>query len=141
MDFRLSLGDWQQQRVGARAVRLQVFVIEQNIPLELEWDEMDALSLHAVAYDQAGQPIGTGRLLPDGHIGRMAVSKALRGQGVGGAILTALMQQARARGEREIVLHAQTPVEAFYQRFGFSRFGEEFSEAGIPHVRMRCGLL
>lgn len=138
MDFRLSLGTWAQQRTDAQSVRLQVFVIEQNIPLELEWDEMDALSLHAVAYDQAGQPIGTGRLLPDGHIGRMAVSKTLRGQGIGGAVLTALMQQAWARGEQEIVLHAQTSVEAFYQRFGFSRTGEEFSEAGIPHVRMCC---
>jgi predicted GNAT family N-acyltransferase len=82
----LRLADWDSLREHARAVRYAVFVVEQRVPVELEWDEMDAVSWHAVAYDAAGNPIGTGRLLPDGHIGRMAVLKSSRGSGVGGAI-------------------------------------------------------
>jgi len=137
MNFKLTLGDWQQQRADAQSVRLEVFVHEQKVPLEEEWDEMDAASLHAVAYDEAGQPIGTGRLLPDGHIGRMAVVMAQRGCGVGAAVLQALMERARQRGDRVLQLRAQIPVEDFYRRFGFVRCGEEFIEVGIPHVPMR----
>jgi len=137
MTFRLTIGDWQQQCAGARAVRIEVFVREQAIPLELEWDEMDAASLHAVAWDASGQAIGTGRLLPDGHIGRMAVSKEQRGRGIGGAILRGLMECARQRGDPAVLLHAQSQVEPFYLRFGFARCGEEFIEAGILHVPMR----
>lgn len=137
MTIRIALGDWQQLHAAAQAVRVQVFVLEQKIPPDMEWDEMDALSLHAVAYDATRQAVGTGRLLPDGHIGRMAVSQTLRGQGIGGAILAALMEQARQRGDKAVLLHAQTYVEAFYQRFGFVRCGAEFDEVGIPHVPMR----
>lgn len=138
MNCRLTLGSWEQQRMAAQAVRLQVFVLEQKIPLELEWDAMDAASLHAVAYDAAGQAIGTGRLLPDGHIGRMAVSKTQRGQGIGGSILQTLMAQAKQRGDPAVLLHAQIQVEGFYRRFGFVRCGAEFSEAGILHLPMQC---
>jgi predicted GNAT family N-acyltransferase len=137
MNFTITLGDWQQQATGARAVRQQVFVIEQKIPLELEWDQMDAASLHALACDPAGQAIGTGRLLPDGHIGRMAVSKACRGHGIGAALLQTLMAEARQRGDQSVLLHAQTSVVGFYQRFGFVGCGDEFIEAGIPHLLMR----
>lgn len=133
----LIIGDWAMQRSVAQAVRHDVFVIEQNIPVELEWDEMDAVCLHAVAYDAGGQPIGTGRLLPDGHIGRMAVKKAARGTGVGGMLLEALMQEAKKRGDRVVMLNAQSHAEAFYARYGFVRAGEEFMEAGIPHIYMR----
>ena len=137
MNFRLTLGDWQQQRAAALAVRVQVFVHEQKVPLEEEADEMDAQSLHAVAWDVDGAPIGTGRLLPDGHIGRMAVLMEQRGCGVGAAILQALMERARQRGDRTVQLRAQVPVEGFYRRFGFVRCGEEFTEVGILHVPMR----
>ncbi|PUA18491.1 GNAT family N-acetyltransferase [Glaciimonas sp. PCH181] len=137
MQLKVTVDNWENLQDDAGAIRREVFVIEQKIPEELEWDEMDAVCLHAVAYDEAGQILGTGRLLPDGHIGRMAVKLAGRGQGVGGAILEALMAQARQRGDAEVVLNAQTQAEMFYQRYGFSRYGEAFQEAGIPHISMR----
>ena len=137
MTIRLSLGDWASQQGGAKPVRHEVFVVEQKVPLDMEWDEMDDVSLHAVVYGNDGQPIATGRLLPDGHIGRMAVVKGMRGDGIGGLVLQALMEQARERGDHEVALSAQTHAEAFYERYGFSRRGEEFMEAGIPHIEMR----
>ncbi len=137
MNVRVTLGDWDQQRAAAQAIRLQVFVHEQKVPLEMEWDEMDATCLHAVAYDAVGNAIATGRLLPDGHIGRMAVMQPMRGHGVGGAILQALMDAARKRGDTVVALNAQTHAAAFYRRYGFVREGDEFMEAGIPHVHMR----
>lgn len=138
MSYRLTLGDWDTQQSGARAVRYEVFVLEQNVPLDLEWDGMDAACLHAVVYDDAGQAVATGRLLPDGHIGRMAVRKSLRGQGIGGLVLEALMREAKRRGDRCVLLNAQTHAAPFYQRYGFRREGDEFMEAGIPHIGMRC---
>ncbi|RJF96331.1 GNAT family N-acetyltransferase [Noviherbaspirillum saxi] len=135
--MRLSLGDWALQQAGAKPVRHRVFVIEQKVPLDMEWDEMDAQCLHAVVHGDDGEPIATGRLLPDGHIGRMAVVKSMRGDGIGGLVLQALMEEARKRGDRSVVLSAQTQAEPFYQRHGFTREGEEFMEAGIPHVQMR----
>jgi predicted GNAT family N-acyltransferase len=140
MDLKLTVGDWASQKTDARAVRYDVFVLEQGIPVELEWDDMDGACLHALAHDADGAAVGTGRLLPDGHIGRMAVRKAARGAGVGGAILQALMQAARERGDRTVMLNAQASAEAFYARFGFIRAGDEFLEAGIPHIPMACEL-
>ncbi|MDB5839202.1 MAG: acetyltransferase family protein [Herminiimonas sp.] len=137
MNRHITIGNWTQQRTAARAVRDEVFIVEQAIPVELEWDDMDALCVHAVAYDAQGQAIGTGRLLPDGHIGRMAVSRLARGAGIGAMILQALMEQARARGDQAVLLNAQTHAEDFYARHGFVREGEEFMEAGIPHIQMR----
>lgn len=137
MNIRLTIGDWDTQRSDAQMIRYEVFVVEQKVPLEMEWDEMDRECVHAVAYDDAGKAVATGRLLPDGHIGRMAVVKAMRGQGVGGAVLQALMSEARKRGDPAVVLHAQSHAEQFYRRFGFVQEGEEFMEAGIPHITMR----
>jgi predicted GNAT family N-acyltransferase len=137
MNCHISIGNWARQCAAARVVRDEVFIIEQAIPVELEWDGMDTHCLHAVAHDAQGQAIATGRLLPDGHIGRMAVCKAARGAGIGAMILQALMDQARARGDRAVLLNAQTHAEAFYARHGFVREGEEFMEAGIPHIQMR----
>lgn len=137
MNIRITLGNWASLQPVAQAIRYEVFVEEQNVPADLEWDEMDALCLHAVAYDEHGQAIGTGRLLPDGHIGRMAVRKPARGSGTGGAILQALMDAARQRGDAVIRLNAQSQVEPFYARYGFTREGMEFFEAGIAHIRMR----
>jgi predicted GNAT family N-acyltransferase len=137
MNYRLTLGDWGAQRKDAQAVRYEVFVIEQRVPVELEWDHMDQQCLHAVVYGERGQALGTGRLLPDGHIGRMAVRQNARGEGIGGAILRTLMQHAKERGDCAVLLNAQTHAEAFYRRYGFERDGDEFMEAGIPHIQMR----
>ncbi|MFZ6675922.1 GNAT family N-acetyltransferase [Undibacterium sp. Xuan67W] len=135
--YQVTLGSWSDMQKDAQAIRYDVFVIEQKIPAELEWDDMDAQCLHAVAYDDAtGKAIGTGRLLPDGHIGRMAVRKSARGLGVGAAILQSLMQQARQRGDQAVQLNAQISAEPFYSANGYSRDGEAFEEAGIPHISM-----
>jgi predicted GNAT family N-acyltransferase len=136
-DFSLSIGDWSSQHEKARPLREQVFVVEQQVPLAMEYDEFDPVSRHAVATDAQGQVIGTGRLLPDGHIGRMAVAAGWRGLGVGRALLDRLLDEARARGLREVILHAQTQATGFYSRVGFVAVGEEFLEAGIPHMQMR----
>lgn len=129
-------------------MRTAVFLIEQKIAEEEEWDDWDAKSLHAVAYDAQGTPVGTGRLLPPafdadkrvGHIGRMAVLESSRRSGTGGAILQALMRAAPAQGFTAIVLHAQKYVSGFYARHGFVAEGAEFLEVGIPHVTMRAAL-
>ena len=135
--IHVTSGNWDTQRAHAQILREEVFVSEQGVPIELEWDEMDALCLHVIAYDKAGSPIGTGRLLPDGHIGRMAVRKSSRGAGVGGVILEALMRHAKQRGDLVVMLNAQTHAVPFYGRFGFVCEGEEFMDAGIPHMAMR----
>jgi predicted GNAT family N-acyltransferase len=140
MKYSITLGNWDQQKRHAREIRFEVFVSEQNVPVELEWDEMDGVSLHALAFGETGDVLGTGRLLPDGHIGRMAVRKQARGMGIGSAILHALMEAARRRGDDAVVLHAQVRAETFYAGFAFVREGDEFMEAGIPHVAMRSEL-
>ena len=104
--LRIELLDWERARNEASRIRLAVFVDEQRVPPEIEMDENDAASVHALACD-GGEAVGTGRLLPDGHIGRMAVLKAYRARGVGGAILQALIGEARRRGMREVVLSAR----------------------------------
>ncbi|HVL55435.1 MAG TPA: GNAT family N-acetyltransferase [Burkholderiaceae bacterium] len=139
MAERLRLGGWDEVGADAQRVRTAVFVLEQGIPIELEWDEQDPVSLHAVAYVD-GEPVATGRLLPDSHIGRMAVLAAHRRSGLGGRILQRLIEAARARGDRAVELNAQSYVCAFYARHGFEICSEEFEEAGIPHRAMRLGL-
>jgi predicted GNAT family N-acyltransferase len=98
---------------------------------------MDVQCLHVVAYDADHRAIGTARLLPDGHIGRMAVRKQARSAGIGSTLLQALMQQARARGDQVVKLNAQLQAEAFYTRHGYVREGGEFLDAGIPHIAMQ----
>lgn len=140
MSIRITLGDWEAQRADAQPVRYEVFVLEQKVPLEMEWDEMDVQCLHAVAYDANGLAVGTGRLLPDGHIGRMAVRQSARNKGIGARMLEVLVEAARKRGDRQVMLNAQIQAEAFYQRYGFLREGDVFMEAGIAHIHMRCDL-
>jgi predicted GNAT family N-acyltransferase len=137
MTYRITLGDWSTHRAAAETIRREVFIVEQKVPVELEWDELDAVSVHAVAIDESGEAIGTGRLLPDGHIGRMAVKFDKRKTGVGGALLMALMQEAKKRGHKAVMLNAQIQAQAFYERYGFAREGNEFMDAGIPHIHMR----
>jgi len=129
--------DWPAACAEARAIRIRVFVQEQGVPPALEMDDMDALSDHAVARLPDGRAIATGRLLPDGHIGRMAVLPEQRGTGIGRAVLTALMERARTRGMLEVVLSAQTHAVGFYAKSGFIAQGDVYMEAGIPHVEMR----
>jgi predicted GNAT family N-acyltransferase len=131
---------WGQDGARLRAVRYEVFVREQGVSEALEWDGLDPVCRHVVAETAAGEAIGTGRLLPDGHIGRMAVSKCWRRAGVGSALLDRLVSMARERGDPCAVLHAQSYVTAFYRRAGFEAIGPEFMEAGIPHVAMRKAL-
>jgi predicted GNAT family N-acyltransferase len=135
-DLRIELLPWERARAYAAPIRFAVFVEEQRVPAEIELDEMDAKSLHAVAFGNR-LPVGTGRLLPDGHIGRMAVLKDWRGRGVGSLILKKLVDAARSRGDREIVLSAQVHATAFYRAHGFAEEGAEYMDAGIPHVDMR----
>ncbi|HEX5611976.1 MAG TPA: GNAT family N-acetyltransferase [Burkholderiales bacterium] len=138
--MRIELRSWEEARSEASRIRFAVFVEEQRVPLEMEVDEFDPRSLHALAYSPAGEAIGTGRLLPDGHIGRMAVLKAWRGCGAGGAILQSLIAAARSRGDREILLSAQSHAIPFYRKHGFAEEGSEYDDAGIPHQMMRKAL-
>lgn len=136
----VRVGSWDALGKDAGAIRTEVFVQEQGIPADMEWDSADAGCVHAVAYNRIGMPIATGRLLEHvpgvAKIGRMAVRQPLRGGRAGRAVLDALMQAARERGDREAVLHAQTSAAGFYVRAGFTTRGPEFDEAGIPHVEM-----
>jgi predicted GNAT family N-acyltransferase len=118
-------------------IRWTVFVEEQNVPPDIEADDWDARSLHALARDRDGRPLGTARLLPDGHIGRVAVLREARGTGVGVALMEAMMRAAQDRGQPEVVLSAQVHATGFYQRLGFVEEGAPFDEAGIAHIQMR----
>ena len=138
--YRIRIADWNTDRDALRAVREAVFVREQHVPVELEWDEHDEQCAHVIAESESGDAIGTGRLLPDGHIGRMAVLPPWRRQGVASALLKLLMGLAQRAGHRVARLHAQSYVVAFYERHGFEVAGEEFVEAGIAHRAMRCAL-
>ena len=127
---------WEEAKGEAAPIRFTVFVDEQKVPLEMEVDEHDPACLHVIAR-QDGRAVGTGRLLPDGQIGRMAVLKDARGSGVGARMLTVLTGAARARGDREVVLSAQTHALDFYRKQGFVEEGAQYLDAGIPHQTMR----
>lgn len=135
--FRVRLVSWGEHGEQLRAVRETVFVLEQGVPPEIELDAHDRSALHALAEDAGGRPIGAGRLLADGHIGRLAVLADWRGRRVGRALLDALVAAAARRGHREAVLNAQTQAIDFYRRAGFEISGAPFMEAGIPHQEMR----
>ena len=118
------------------AVRRTVFIEEQGVPEAMEWDEYDAVSIHWLVVAADGSPIGCARLLPDGHIGRMAVLPAWRGLGVGRALLNTVLSTARAHGHLFARLSAQIQAVGFYRRAGFFVEGTEYEEAGIPHLAM-----
>ncbi len=129
--------DWECEHKRLLAVRTTVFVIEQQIPSEIEVDEYDPVCDHVLAIDAEGNPIGTARLLPEGKIGRVAVLKDWRNRGVGSLLMKALITRAQSRGDREILLHAQSWTIPFYETLGFRPEGEEFLEAEINHRKMR----
>lgn len=137
-------------REACFAVRKEVFVGEQGVPEDLEYDAYDAVALHVLAAREDGEPLGTGRLLygpgaaePTGGdpslglLGRLAVARPARGLGVGVALVRAIEDAARARGLTAVELHAQTHALGFYERLGYAAYGPEYEEAGIPHRGMR----
>ncbi len=134
--FRVERIDYESGLPDLRTVRETVFVQEQKVPLALEWDALDPLSHHVIARDLDGCPIGTGRLTPERHLGRMAVLRSWRGRGVGDALLRTLVAEAAALGWPMLALHAQTHAIAFYARHGFLPTGQRFEEAGIEHQAM-----
>ena len=138
--FDVKAGGWGELGVAARAIRTEVFVDEQKIPVAMEWDEADAGGMHAVAFNRFGVPLATGRLLAHGpgvaRVGRMATRQAVRGSGIARGVLNALMAAAKERGDTEVLLHAQLSAQAFYARAGFVPRGPVFHEAGIAHIEM-----
>jgi predicted GNAT family N-acyltransferase len=145
-DFTVEPIEWSnaRDRTACRDVREEVFIVEQGVPHEDEWDAQDAVSRHVLARDLSGVPIGTGRLVPPdatmaapAHIGRMAVIRKWRAKGVGEAVLHVLVEQARALGYPALEMHAQSHAVQFYLRSGFVAYGDEFLECGIPHFHMR----
>lgn len=136
-EFGIEEGDWAALAAAAGPVREKVFVAEQGVPADMEYDDADPVSRHVVARGPQGEVIGTGRLLPDGHIGRLAVLPEWRGKGVGTALVAHLLEIAGTKGFPATVLNAQESAVGFYQRFGFTTEGDAFIEAGIPHIAMR----
>ncbi|MHA4778025.1 GNAT family N-acetyltransferase [Streptomyces sp. MSC1_001] len=142
-----------EDREACFAVRREVFVEEQGVPRELEYDAYDATAVHVLAVGEEGLPLGTGRLLfgadalgktggdaSVGSLGRLAVAKAARGLGVGAALVRAVEVVARERGLTAVDLHAQTHALGFYERLGYEAYGPEFPDAGMPHRAMRKAL-
>jgi predicted GNAT family N-acyltransferase len=134
--FRVRRVTWHELGHELASIRRRVFVAEQNVPLELEQDGLDPDCIHALAETDSGFAMGTGRLMPDGRIGRMAVLAEWRRRGVGAALLRDLMDAARERGIESVRLHAQEHARSFYERHGFRVDGEPYVEAGIPHISM-----
>ncbi len=128
---------WEKAQPVAGPLRFAIFVGEQNVPEGIELDDLDANCTHAIAYDVDGKAIGTGRLLPDGHIGRMAVVAEWRRRGIGAELLAALMDEARKRGHKEVVVSAQLQAAEFYRQHGFVAEGKVYEDAGILHQKMR----
>lgn len=136
VEYRVESGDWVTLGAAAMTVRERVFIKEQGVPAEIERDANDATSRHVVAFGPNDEVIGTGRLLSDGHVGRLAVLKKWRSKGVGAALFERLLELAREAGMQHLELNAQTPVAGFYARYGFVTQGAEFYEAGLPHITM-----
>ncbi|RMR54863.1 GCN5-related N-acetyltransferase [Pseudomonas syringae pv. syringae] len=131
----VAVAQWQKNNADIRRIRDSVFIAEQSVPPELEWDAEDAGAVHFLAYE-GEYAVGTARLLPDGEIGRLSVLRDWRGLKVGEALLDAVIHEAEQRGLKPLKLSAQVQAVEFYQRFGFSVISDEFLEAGLPHVDM-----
>lgn len=140
----IEIGEWPLMQTAAQAVRTAVFVLEQGIAPEDEWDADDSTALHAVLFDENGQALGNARLLQPSatiaKVGRMAVLKEARGNGYGARLLQSLIRCARQRSHKEVRLSAQRTAESFYAAHGFVAVGEPFNEVGIPHVEMILSL-
>jgi len=134
--YRVQSGHWDKLEQDAKFIRKQVFIIEQNIPEEEEWDDQDMISDHVVVYDQ-DQPIATARLLQNNSVGRVAVLKAYRGQGIGRMIMLEIIQQAHQQDRKFLQLSSQVHAISFYEKLGFSIQGDAYDECGIPHIKMQ----
>ena len=130
---------WTEAEPALAQIRRKVFIEEQQVPEELEWDGEDAQAIQLLAYS-ADIPVGTVRMLTDGHLGRMAVLKEYRHRGIGRLLMQEMLALARQQGLPRVVLSAQTHAIAFYQRFGFIAEGDTFLDAGIPHRQMALSL-
>lgn len=135
-EFIVRDARWPEDAERIRSVREVVFVVEQAVPPDLEWDGLDEHCMHVLVESREGAAIGTGRLTPDGRIGRMAILESWRGRGAGSRMLTRLVERAVEAGMHRVSLHAQTHALDFYVRHGFTVQGPEFEEAGIPHQEM-----
>lgn len=135
----LLVTDWQQHPQALSQVRTKVFIEEQQVPEELEWDEYDQQAMHVLVMDE-GSPIACGRIKADGHIGRMAVLPTYRHQGIGTRVLNQLLEIARQQNLEAVYLHAQVTAIPFYERLGFHCCSDIFMDAGIPHRSMKRGL-
>lgn len=133
--FSVKYGSWDQLQQDAKLIRKLVFISEQNIPEQDEWDDQDAISQHFVVYDQ-NQPIATARLLANNSVGRVAVLKAYRGQGIGRLIMLEIIAYAQAQKRPNLQLSSQVHAISFYEKLGFSIQGDEYDECGIPHIEM-----
>ncbi|MEU6066603.1 GNAT family N-acetyltransferase [Streptomyces sp. NPDC047082] len=151
--YVVRIADDLADREACFAVRKEVFVVEQRVPQDIEYDEYDAVAVHVLAVREDGLPLGTGRLLSGeaaasktgadpavGSLGRLAVAREARGLGVGVALVRAIEEAARTRGLTAMDLHAQTHALGFYERLGYEAYGPEYPEAGIPHRAMRRSL-
>ncbi|SDU00650.1 Predicted N-acyltransferase, GNAT family [Pseudomonas pohangensis] len=134
-EIHVRIASWQDDNAVLRQIRENVFINEQSVPPELEWDAEDADAIHFLAYE-GDYPIGTARLLPDGHIGRVSVLKDWRGLHVGDAILHRAIAEAERIGLKRQMLSAQVHATPFYERLGFKVVSGEYLDAGIPHVDM-----
>lgn len=134
--FQLTHCSWQDSSEALGNIRRIVFIEEQHVPEALELDELDPVCHHVLITDADNQTIATGRISPDGRIGRMAVLKEYRGQGIGSALLAALLEYARQEHYAGVYLHAQLTAIPFYEKHGFMVNGEQFMDAGIPHRNM-----
>ncbi len=133
---RARLAGWEQDGAAIRAIRNRVFSLEQGISESLDFDGRDPGCAHLLASLENGEPVGTARMLPDGHVGRIAVHKSWRGQGVGTRLVERLIELAREQGLAEVYLHAQARAADFYARLGFETRGDRFMEAGMEHILM-----
>lgn len=139
--FTVSLVSWHDGEPLLRAVREAVFIHEQGVPADMEWDEFDEHCRHALALSLSGNAVGCGRIFTNGHIGRIAVMPQWRKQKVGTVIMEALLNEARSRGYKQVDVDAQVQAVPFYLHFGFTAHGKEFMDAGLPHIKMKLKLL
>ncbi|NNJ90851.1 MAG: GNAT family N-acetyltransferase [Gammaproteobacteria bacterium] len=136
-DLQIITTDWASSQPVLSSIRFKVFVEEQKVPKEMEIDDEDTHAWHfLVVNNNNHQPVATGRLLENGHIGRMAVFKEYRNRKVGSQLLSAIIDKARKQNIDEIFLNAQLNAVGFYKKNGFTTYGEEFMDAGIPHIKM-----
>ncbi len=134
--MHIGMTSFSESENYIRSIRETVFIVEQGVPRELEWDGEDARCIHVLARSDSGTPIGTGRMGSNGKIGRLAVLADWRGRGIGGELLRSLVSKAYESKFKSVYLHAQTRAIPFYEKYGFRKEGAEFTEAGIPHVKM-----